>query len=353
MLLPSDKPLFENVSSNEYYARSGKLKDEGVDGIVHFVFPDFEEAIVFSGGRPVTGIHEAKRWLTISDGLVEAVENKAITVPGKMSAYRLDPALVQVFAHKDLKNMVETTLGKYLTPGLLIGYLEGEGSTSILKLNDDKATAYVFINNGKRAGAAYVSPEGRSNGESAVKDMARFKENTSAAIYFLESVIKPKAEKPAVEPVAHPAPAAAPAPVTAPVSSKAPEEKPEPAKAAPRKVKPVLVKPQPVPPVQKRQGIRLSVAMSADETPALRHRSRQQVLETLEESDVAWVDAKTLASLQILDRKASLVLPDGREYHVTLKEAPIEPVENRYIILPRKLRSKLSLVRGMTIEVKE
>ncbi len=347
MLLPSDKPLFENVSSSEYYTRAGKLKDDAVDGIILFTFPDFEEALVFSGGKPVTGVHEAKRWLTIGDGLVEAVENKAITVPGKMSAYRLEPAMVQVFAHKDLNNMVETTLGKYLTPGLLIGYLESEGSTSILKFYDDKATAYVFINNGKRAGSAYLSPEGRSNGESAVKDMARFKENTSAAIYFLESAVKPKAEKPVAEPVKPPAP------VTAPAPAKAPEAKPEPAKAEAGKAKPVLAKPLPVPPVPERQGIRLSVAMSVDDTPELRHRSRQQLLETLEEGDVAWVDSKTLASLQTADRKASLVLPDGGEYHVTLKEAPIVPVENRYIILPRKLRARLSLDRGMTVEVKE
>jgi len=93
--------------------------------------------------------------------------------------------------------------------------------------------------------------------------------------------------------------------------------------------------------------------MSGDDTPELRHRSRQQLLETLEEGDVAWVDRKTLASLHKLDRRVSLVLPDGREYHVTLKEAPIEPVENRYIILPRKLRARLSLGRGMTVEVKE
>ncbi len=339
MLLPSDKPLFENVSSNEYYARAVKLKDDAVDGIILFTFPDFEAAIVYSGGKPVAGVHEAKRWLTISEGLIEAVENKAIAVPGKMSAYRLDPAMVQVFAHKDLKNMVETTLGKYLTPGLLIGYLEGEGSTSILKFYDEKATAYVFINGGKRAGAAYLSPEGRSSGESAVKDMARFKENASAAIYFLENAVTPKAEKPIAEPVKAPAPAQAPIAV------------PEPVKAEAGKVKPVLAKPLPVPPARKRQGIRLSVALSGDAMPEIRHRSRQQVLETLEEGDVAWVDARTLASLRTL--RASLVLPDGREYHVTLKEAPIEPVENRYIILPRKLRSKLSLDRGMTVEVRE
>lgn len=336
MLLPSDKPLFENVSSNEYYTRAGRLKDDRVDGIIQFTFPGFEEAIVFSGGKPVSGIHEAKRWITINEGLVEVIENKAMAAAGKMSAYRLEPALLQVLINKNVKNTTETKLGKYLTPGLLIGYLESDGSTCILKFYDDKATAYVFINNGKRAGAAYVSPEGRSSGESAVKDMARFKEHTSAAIYFMESVAGAKtAEAPVAEPVAPP------------VSEITP------VKPAVGSIKPILAKQLPVPPIPKRQGIRLSVAMSGDDILGLKHRSRQQVLETLEEGDVAWVDARTLASLLTFDRKASIVLPDGREYHVTLREAPIEPVENRFIILPRKLRARLSLDRGMTVEVKE
>jgi len=53
MLLPSDKPLFENVSSSEYYTRAEKLRDDAVDGVALFTFPDFEEAIVFWEASPL------------------------------------------------------------------------------------------------------------------------------------------------------------------------------------------------------------------------------------------------------------------------------------------------------------
>lgn len=363
MLLPSDKPLFENVSSNEYFTRAGQLRDGKVDGIVLFTFQDYEEAIVFSEGKPVTGIHEAKRWLTVGDELVEVVENKAMAAHGRMSAYRLDTAILQIFLHMNVKNMVETKLGKYLTPALLTGFLEGDRSTCILKLYDDNATAYVYINNGKRAGAAFVSQVGRSYGENAVRDMARFKENTSAAIYFMELAARPKIEIPAVEPVKPKAPAIVetPRPAEVPVveparlpATAAPTIKaPAQIEASIKAIQPRLAKSLPVPPVPKPSGIRLSVAMSEDDILGLRHRSRQQVLEALEEEDVAWVDARTLASMPATGQKVNIVLPDGREYRVTLKEAAIEPVENRFIILPRKLRSRLSLSRGMTVEVKE
>jgi hypothetical protein len=54
----------------------------------------------------------------------------------------------------------------------------------------------------------------------------------------------------------------------------------------------------------------------------------------------------------MIDHKASIVLPDGREQSVTIKEMAIRPVESRYIILPRKLRNRLSIDRGTMVEVK-
>jgi hypothetical protein len=41
-----------------------------------------------------------------------------------------------------------------------------------------------------------------------------------------------------------------------------------------------------------------------------------------------------------------------REYPVMLKEAPIQPQESRYIIMPRKLRKRLAIDKGSTVEVK-
>jgi hypothetical protein len=352
MLMPSEKPLFENVSSKEYYARAAEMKSKLLDGCIHIIFPDFEEAIIFSGGDAVTAIHESNRWLTVGDELVEPAENKAIAAEGRMSAYQLPPGLLQIFTHKFVKTMAESELGPYLTARLLIGYLEGDKSTCVLKLQDKRATGYVFLNFGKRSGAVYDSPEGRSYDDNAIKDMDRFKEHTSVSIYFTEltekylrskaeakaearAVEKPVAPVTPVEPVS-PFPIEVVKPVTPPVQS----------------IKPIISKPIPVPAAPKPSGVRLVVAMSEDRSVGLAHRSRQQTLEALDESDVAWVDGKTLASLHMIGRQASIVLPGGREYTVTLKEVAITPGESRYIILPRKLRARLSVNKGTVVEVK-
>ncbi len=96
--------------------------------------------------------------------------------------------------------------------------------------------------------------------------------------------------------------------------------------------------------------VKLMVAMSEDKYLGLAHRSRQQTLEALEDSDVAWVDKNTLKALRSL--KATIVVPGGKEYTVTLKEAKMKPEENKYIILPRKLRARLLVGKGTIVEVR-
>lgn len=355
MLLPSDKPIFENVSSRDFYARAGELKSKKIDGCIHIIFPDFEETIVFSEGQAVTAIHEAKRWLTVGDELVEVAENKAIAAQGRMSAYQLPPGLLHVFIHKSVKTMVETGLGPYMTAKLLIGYLETDKSTCVVKLHDGRATGYVYINFGKRVGAVYESPDGRSYDDKAIKDMDGFKEHTTVAIYYTELTEKylrskaaAKAEAQAPDKPAATAAPAMPAEPIKPPEPAAPMEAARPTVNAIPEIKPVQAKPASPKPA----GIRLTVAMSEDSITGLVHRSRQQTLEALEEGDVAWVDGTTLNSLHMADHKASIVLPDGREHQVTVKEMAIQPVESRYIILPRKLRNRLSIDRGTIVEVK-
>jgi hypothetical protein len=354
MLIPSEKPLFENVSSREYYARAGEIKNKALNAVISIVFPDFEEAIIFSEGKEVTAIHESGRWIAAGDELIDAAENKAIAIEGRMTAYEIAPAMANIFFHKSVKTMVETELGKYMTPGLLVGYLASDKSTCILKLQDKRGTGYVFINFGKQAGAVYESPEGRTLGESAIRDMDRFKEHTYAAIYFLEAAekyMKARPEAPVlpkpVEPVAPAAPVtpampAAPFPIEAVKPGALPIEN----------IKPIISKPMQVPTVPRHGGVRLIVAMSDDRHIDLAHRSRQQTLEVFEESDVAWVDRKTIAAVHAFDMKASLILPDGREHMVTLEEAAIKPADSRYVILPRKLRARLSIDKGTTVEIK-
>src|SRR5208337_4492867 len=96
--------------------------------------------------------------------------------------------------------------------------------------------------------------------------------------------------------------------------------------------------------------LRLLVVRSEDRFVGLAHRSRQSTLEALEEHDVAWVDKNTMNALRTL--RARIVLPGGKEYPVTLKEVSMVPDDSRYIILPRKLRNKLSIGQGVTVEVK-
>jgi hypothetical protein len=342
MLMPSGKLLFENVSSKEYYARANELMKKALDGCIQIVFPDFEEAILFSGGQAITAIHQSKRWMAVGDELLEPAENKALVADGKMTAYELPRGLLDIFVHKRVQSMVETELGPYMTAGLLIGYLESDKSTCVLKLEDGRSTAYVFINFGKRAGAVYESPEGRLYGDGAINAMGRFKEHSYVAIYFTElssKYLKAKAEDTV-------APAKPPEPI-----SPFPVEGAKPRAQAAQSLGMVTAKPVHVPPPLM-PGVKLVVAMSEDRHLGLKHRSRQQTLEAFEEGDVAWVDGKTFTLLHLLDPGVSIILPNGREYPITLKEAPIQPQESRYIIMPRKLRKRLSIDKGSTVEVK-
>jgi hypothetical protein len=185
--------------------------------------------------------------------------------------------------------------------------------------------------------------------------MDSFKEHTTAAIYYTELTEKylrskaaAKAEVKAPEKPAAPAAPIMPAEPIKPPEPATPIEAAKPAVKAISEIKPVLAKPASPKPA----GIWLTVALSEEGIPGLVHRSRQQTLEALEEGDVAWVDGTTVNSLHMIDHKASIVLPDGREQSVTIKEMAIRPVESRYIILPRKLRNRLSIDRGTMVEVK-
>jgi hypothetical protein len=364
MLLTSGKPLFENVSSKEYYGRASELRKKAFDGCIHIAFADFEEVILFTGGQAASAVHQSKRWLTVGDELLEPAENKALAADGKMAAYELPRGLLDIFVHKQVQSMVETELGPYMTAGLLIGYLEGDKSTCVLKLEDVRSTAYVFINFGKRVGAAYDSPEGRLYDDGAIKAMDRFKEHASVAVYFIEPSSKyfkskadAKAEARAAQKPITSGPtiageAVAPAKPPEPISPFPVEGAKPRAQAAQSLVVPVPAKPARAPSALPLAGVRLVVAMSEDRQLGLEHRSRQQTLEAFEEGDVAWVDGKTFTLLHLIDPNVNIILPNGREYPVMLKEAPIQPQESRYIIMPRKLRKRLAIDKGSTVEVK-
>lgn len=334
MLIPVEKTIFENVSSREYYARAGELKNKRMSGCIFLAYPDFEEAVLFLGGEPAVALHEARRWLTVGEELLEPVENKAIAADGRMAAYELPESLLHIFINKKVGTMVETGLGPYMTAGLLMHFLADDKSTCVLKIEDKRSIGYVYFNFGKIVGAVYDSPDDRSYGDKAVGEMEHLREQTSAAIYFMEfseKYVKAKAE--AVS-VATPQPAAVPVPRPLP-SGKPAAAAPKPAVAAPF-------------PALKGDHVRLVVALSEDRSVGLAHRSKQHTLEVLEDHDVAWVDKNTLSTLRTYHAK--LVLPGGSEHAVTLKEAAMAP--GGYIIIPKKLRGRLAVGQGTTVEVK-
>lgn len=366
MLIPSVKSFFENARSRDYYERSAAMKDKKVNGCIHTVFPDFEEVIFYSEGQAVTALHESNRWITVSDEQVEPAENKAITGAGKISAYELSPAVLHIFAHKNVESMIETELGQYITVKSLTGKLEDDHSTCMIKVAGKDSVGYIFINFGKRVAAVFESGDGKSYDDNAVNDMSRIKGRATAAIYFM--IVSPKYLKTRSQDIG--------AERQTPMSALPVETTPEPATAFPINA----VKPQPamapvdkpfitaiagaqlaqpkapvVPPVAAPAAphIKLIVVMSEDKFVGLHHRSKLHTLEALEDSDVAWVDHKTFKSLKLnAHNKATIILPGGKEYHVTLKETAIKPEESKYIIIPRKLRNRLSINKGAMVEVK-
>ncbi|WP_174591337.1 hypothetical protein [Methanocella conradii] len=331
MLMPSNKPLFENVSSREYYIRAGMLKSKAFDGCIHITYPDYEEAIIFLEGEPITAIQEWKRWLTVGDDLVEAAENKAIAAEGRMAAYQLPQELLHIFIHKYVNAMIEAELGPYMTAKLLIGYLANDKSTCVLKLSDGHATGYVFMNFGKRTGAIYDSPEGRAYGDSAISEMDHFKEHTSVTIYFTELSEKYLKQKAKARAEAHF--------VEKPFDTIMPT------------IKPIMAKQMPAPQPIEPPAVKLVVATSSDRSIRLAHRSRLQTLEMLEEAEVAWIDRKAMAKLNMIGNKAHIALPDGKTQEVTIRQAEIKAEEGKYIIIPRKLRKRLALNEGMIVQI--
>jgi hypothetical protein len=361
MLLPSVKTIFENASSMDYYVRMGELKNKKTSGCIYLAYEDFDEAVIFLEGEPVTAIHEAKRWLTVGKELLEPVENKAITNSGRMSAYELPEGLLHIFINKKVGTMVETELGPYMSVNLLMGYLANDKSTCIIKIEDKLSKGYVYINFGKRMGVVYDSPEGRYYDDKAVKEMEGLKEHAMATIYFMEfsekytramsetsSVSAPPAKARPIQPphrAVVPPPEAAKATVP-PAHSRKP--------LTPAVMKPIMPVGEPVTvvraPKPKITQVKLVVALSDDRSIGLAHRSKIHTLEALEDQDIAWVDRNTLSAFK--SDSVKLVLPGGNECAITLREAAMKPGDGRYIILPRKLRSRLALGEGTTVEVK-
>lgn len=205
-----------------------------------------------------------------------------------------------------------------------------------------------------------ASAEGKAYDDNAMKAMGNLSGKARVTVFFLElspSYIKASASKPVAAPkLVEPVKAAeAPRPPEAmPVIG----HMPSPAEGI-KSITYVLSKPAPVVaatvpfPATVPSQLKLIVVMSGDKFVGLQHRSKLMTLEALDEESVAWVDKKTIESLNAKgNHKASLILAGGKEYPVTLREADFMSEESKFIILPLKLRKRLAVSKGAMIGVK-
>ena len=353
MLIPFANTKFDNASSRDFYSRSKELKDCNFNGALSIVFPDHESVVFYVEGEPVTALQEYNRWITLGDELVEPVENKAINVDARMTAFELPPGFLHIFLHKHVDSTVNGELGSYLSVRNLVKNFEDEHSTCFIKVRDKDSRGYVYINFGKSVGAAFESENVKSFDENAMKEMDKLTGKARVSIYFLElsqAYMKSPSTQPVIEAFEEPVKEVKP-PETMPVSSL----RLNPIEDV-KSITYVLTKPAPVSapaPVISPTHIKLIVVMSDDRFVSLQHRSKLRTLETLDEENVAWVDRKTLASLNLKgNNKAHLVLSSGREYPVALREMETVQEESKYVILPLKLRKRLDINKGTMVDIK-
>ena len=351
MLVPFANTKFDNVSSRDFYSRNKELKDCNFNGGLSITFPDHESVIFYVEGEPVTALQEYNRWIALGDELIEPVENKAINVDAKMTAFEMPPGFLHIFLHKHVDSAVNGELGSYLSVRNMVKNFEDEHSTCFIKVRDKEARGYVFINFGKQVGAAFESESGKSYDENAMKEMDKLKGKARVSIYFLElshAYMKSPLAQPVIEACEEPVKEVKPEAMPVRSLQMNPVE-------GVKSITYILDKPSstPAPEVIGTPQLKLIVVMSNDRFVSLRHRSKLRALETLNEENIAWVDRKTLASLNVKgDNKAILILSSGKEYPVTLREMEIVPEESKYVILPLKLRKRLDINKGAMIGIK-
>src|SRR5512134_76967 len=107
MLVPSKRVAFEGLS-RDYYSRQKELASSGFTGCVRLVFADFEGAVIYEAGKPVTALEECGTWMALGDELIAPLENKAAVTDGSMAIYPLPRDLIDFFAGRKIASTVET-----------------------------------------------------------------------------------------------------------------------------------------------------------------------------------------------------------------------------------------------------
>jgi hypothetical protein len=337
MLVPSKQVVFEGLS-RDYYARQKELASSGFSGCVRLVFADFEGAVVYDSGRPVTALQECGTWMALGDELIAPLENKAAVTDGSMAIYVLSREMIDFFTGRKIASTIETEAGPLLDAGKLVDNLLRDRSVCIFKARGSSWIGYVFIAAGRVVDAAFSSGRESLEGSRAVRAMKDAPGNATAVIYFLEggapfvevtpSVGMPPGKVPAtpVEVLRPPEPATAPAGT-------------------------VITAPAAVPPGLPETDV--TVATAADKVLQPQHPSKLAVVEALEDRGVVLVDGLTLERLGVKDGgAASLAIPGGRVAQVTLQKMDLLEETGRFVVMPRKLRRRLSVVPGTIVTLK-
>lgn len=358
MILTGKRVIFENLNTVEYYKLQGELKKLKLNGYIHFTFFDHEAAIFYKNGEPFTALQEYKRWVGIGEEYIEPVENKAVSSEGKMSVIELSEIILDLFKDRKISDTIETELSAYLTLKTLLVNLQKERSTCIVKFEDDMSRGYALLLNGNIAGASYISQKDKLSGDPALQAMGKAyqKGRVFTYIYYLEKIYGPE---PIPEPVEAPAipEIKAPAMEEAKIKVKQTEQVPVPVQVSisAEQLKPVeplipIKAEVAVPSKQLSKHVPVKVITSHDLAINIANRSRMNTLEAFEEQNMAWVSDKTLAELGVKEASgAKLVLPSGKQYPIKLQKASFMPEEVRLMILPQKMRKRLSLEAGSSL----
>ncbi len=341
MLIPSTRVIFEGLS-REYYPRQKELASSKFNGCARMAFADFEGAVFYRDGKPVTALEECGTWMALGDELIAPLENKAAVTDGVMGIYELPTETIGFFAGRKVASTVETETGPMLGLRTLIDNLLRDRDVCIFKAKGPSWIGYVLIAAGRIVAASFASEKETLEGDRAAGALRQASDKAAIAIYFLQGGAPFIEVTPSVE-----MPHARAAEVAAPVEILHP---PQPGPAA---AEPVIITPASPAVTSAIPEMELKVVAGQDEALRLKHTSKLTALETLEDRSVVWVDGVTLKKLGVRDAgTASMILPGGKTEQVTLLKMDLLSGQGKFAIVPRKLRRRLSLVPGTIITMK-
>jgi hypothetical protein len=339
MLVPSKQVAFEGLS-RDYYARKKEMASSEFTGCVRLVFADFEGAVIYEAGKPITALEECGTWMALGDELIAPLENKAAVTDGSMAIYLLAQDLIDFFAGRKIAGTVETETGPLLGTRTLVDNLLRDRSVCIFRVRGPSWVGYAFIAAGRVIDAIYASGRESLDGSRAVTALRQAEGKATAVIYFLEGGVPYVEVTPSVE---MPPRTAAAAPV----------EVLHPWQPGPAPAETVIAAPAPAAIPAAIPAADVTVVTAADRALQPRHPSKLAAVEALEDRSVVLVDRLTLEQLGVKDGgPAGMVIPGGRVAQVTLLKMDLLAETGRLVVLPRKLRRRLSVVPGTILTLK-